>query len=822
MSCEPLPSELTRSSFTSSRTAIRSVQLFAYRHDTGAYAGNSYWDKGAGRAEAVFDEVDLNQYYIADRTGYDLFFLANLPRITSGIPTSSSAMKAYTCPLSSYDSFDSYGFPMAASYTSVVLGYEPETWTFRRLVSTWRINCDFSEAASDLNLSLVAKYLRVKNAASSFQPFADDPSPCSVFSSNLGYGDSITDSSLLSDIEDNGILVYVLENCAGSFDSGTVSADSDRTLDACPDADPTYLEFTMDGLDGNYSYGDLKYRYVLGSTALNGTLYDINVYRNREYNVTMHFTGTSLLSDGWYREAGTRRSIYFGNPGLMGDTPSSSATGLVINYLGDVRLPLNGDASAAIDGGWTFSASWSDGTGPVAASESDSYYTSETAARLGGRALLDVRVDNSSKELVIEMSSRLRQAMERYDDDEMELLGTDLPYIDPTGIPDPGNGNSVRTIHVIPDGGLSINLSADGISGRSWSIPVQAGPAHAALVKCGSWTPGDSQFQGLWIDGVFHETAALPERRYFELRRYNGTGRASSTLGTLLGRASCVRPSNTSFSVSGTVMGIPMNIVEKQGPLLSPYPGSVPTGYEDEIRPYYNGFSGSCQDLDAISSGDVSGGEFAPLLAAVGDNYSTAVHRRTGISGGELFIMSSYDYTNPDADGNPLVDLVELNALNPSLYRTPGVYVDDDGLAGHHAYFLHNIHPRAAKMTLSASCSNVASTGGRMLIVSDLVSTVSILTGTSPWTVSDRGDLTPLGSISGSALYSGALYWRHLQEYSFLTGTGNCSWAHTKDTDKASFWGSGLFLDPYKYSITQYHNPQDYDTLTLDITLDLP
>lgn len=827
--CEALPSELTRSSFTSSRTAIRSVQLFAYRHDTGAYAGTSYWDKGEGRAAAVFDDVDLNQNYIADKVAYDLFFLANLPRITSGIPTTSSSMENYTYALPSYESFDSYGFPMAASYSSIVLGYEPETWSFRRLVSTWRITCDFSSCSYELNLSLVAKSLRVKNAARTMQPFSIAPSPASVFSSNLGYGDYITDSNLLADIDEDGIMIYVLENCAGSFDSGTISEDSDRTLEACPDSDPTYLEFTMDGMDGSYSYGDRKYRYILGSTALNGTLYDINVYRNKEYYATMHFTGTSLLSDGWYREAGSRRSISFGSPGLRGDDPSSSATGLVINYLGDVRLPLNADASAAIDEGWTFSARWSDASGPVAEVESDEFYLARNASLLGGRPLLDVRVDNAAKELVIEMNSRFQQAMNRYDDDEMEIIGTDLPYIDPTGIPDPGNGNAVRTIHVSPNNSLSILLTADGISSQSWSIPVQLGPSHANIKTCGSWTPGEGQFQGMWLDGALHETHSYPERKYFELRRYNGNSRTQSTLGTALGAAPCVKPSNTSFSVSGSVMGIPMNIVENQGPVISRY-SSIPEGFEDEIHPYYNTFSGSCTALNTIAGSEDRATEFSSLLSAIEDNYSTTVHRLTGNCSGELFVLNSYEYTNPDADGNPYVDLVELKEAG--LHTIEGIYLNDNGFNGCYGCFLHHIHPVAAKMTLTAECSNVASTGGRILIVSDLVSTASILTHTSPWTISDRGDNSSLKNNGAIGFNTGVLNWRHLQEYSFLNGTGNCSWAHTKDTDKSSFWDGAIVaitpippfmvISPWEYNITDYHNPQLYDSVALDITLNLP
>jgi len=826
MTCEPLPSERTRSSFTSSRTAIRAVQLFAYRHDTGAYAGNSYWDLGTGNASAVFDEVDLNQYYIKDGIAYDLYFLANLPRITSGIPTTVSAMNTYTYSLSSYSTFDSYGFPMAAAYSSVVLGYEPETWSFRRLVSAWRIDCDFSEAANDLDLELVAKSIRVKNAARTLQPFSDSPAPASVFSSNLGYGDSVTDDNELMDLDCDGILLYILENCAGQFDSGMVNQDSDRTLDACTDASPTYLEFTMDGMDGSYSYGDRKYRYILGSTGLSGSLYDMNVYRNKEYYATMHFTGTSLLSDGWYREAGSRRSISFGNPGLRGDDASSTATGLVVNYLGDVRLPLNADASAAIDEGWSFTAEWSDGAGPVAASESDAFYTSKHATLLGGRALLDVSIDNSAKELVLSMNTRLHQAMDRYDN-EMEVIGTDLPYIDPTGIAAPGDGNSVRTVHVAANNTLSIVLRATGVSSQSWKIPVQLGPAHANLKNWATWNPED-QFQGIYIDGVLHNTGVAPERKYFELRRYNGSGRAASTLGTSLGPAPCVKPANTSFSVSGRVMGVPGNIVEDQGPVVNRY-CSIPEGYESEIQPYYTSFSGSAS-LNALSSSEDSAAEFASLFNALQENYATTIHRYTGDRMGELFKMSSYETSNPDADGNPLVELMDLHEF---IDRYPaGTYVRESGFSGTEAIFLHHIHPSAAKMTLTATCSNIASTGGRILIVSDLVSSASISTGASPWTITDRGDLSTLQNNSAIGSNTASLSWRHLQEYSFLTGTGTCSWAHTKDTDEASFWDTGVigvlpvppFIvpGPWQFDITEYRNPEEYDSVRLDISLNLP
>lgn len=758
--CELLPSETgTKSIFTSTKTQIRSVQMFVYNHSTGAYVDNTYTDKGAGMAT---NSVDINfmMSWIRDNVAYDYYFLVNLPRITrSSIPSTATAMDAYTYTFSDYSTFNSYGFPMAAKYSNIIIGEEPERIYFKRLVSKWTVYCDYSQANNDISLEIIAKSLRVRNAASSVQPFASSPAAPTVFGSTIG--DSETSSSALTDLTDDGIVLWVLENRAGNLLGETIGSDEDRKLGniGSNTNHPTYLEFEMDALSTTEYYTGNKYRYLLG-TPSEGDLRDINNFRNRDYYVQMYFTSTSLNGDGWYREVASSVDTDINDDAIVNTAhPSEKVKGIVINYLGETSFNLTAKAQSIIDLGVSLKAEWSDGKGPVGSNEGSTWYnisdgsTSPYMGSVKNQPLLDVSINNSTKKLILSPSDYLRNAIMINPEDEDE--GSYEPYIhnddNALNASSPGSLNCIVNVKRT-DSPLYIDIkTTTGV--LLTKIPVQLGPSHIRIYnKADDDNPIDGMFDEITYDG-----GVMGNKN---LGTYDFTYPVSTAdYGSLYsrGNATVVRNDNTIMSCNASVTGRPKNYTST---------GSWQTDYLPQVL---YGINGTMSDLVTIIDDEY-------VYDIPGDGIETIRDYVTTFSGSSLLSVSSpFDvvYTALNSNYNNYI-LQKYGRYNGTAYcaveTMPSAYIEATGVKIKYkndsdgetesgcSIFRHHIYPVSASLSLSFHTSDMVCTGGKSLIVA------SYLSGS--------------GNSSLSYLPTGrkGLKFRHLQEIDLFNNGRGTSW----------------------------------------------
>ena len=410
LSCKPLPSEMgeTKSKFeygdVEKKKMVRSVQVFAYDYESGALAASAYWDNGTPveRLTCVDPEEFLDNGSLAEDQKCVFFFLGNLPKIEAGdIPATLEGMRSWTYEFSDYSTFDSYGFPMAAvrgEEGAVVYDLVGNEVELLRLVSQWTVN--FQDVQSGLTYENVK--VSIRNAASSVQPFSDNPEPASVFDNIQVDGDNETVC-----IGDSGVFFYVLENMQGeAFPDATDY--SERELVGGLNDKVTYLELKSSAYVNNAPLyiENTIYRYVLGDIDNKG-FSNADVKRHTEYSLTLSFSDTSDENSPeiWQKDIS---EPYITDPHIGFDY-----TGVVVNHLGSgCTLPFDEVTKSYIANyGEQVEVDWSDGIGPYADT---------------GEPLVSLSVNESG--IVFLPSPTLEEYFEKIAESELPVLSQPYSY----------------------------------------------------------------------------------------------------------------------------------------------------------------------------------------------------------------------------------------------------------------------------------------------------------------------------------------------------------------------------------------------------------
>lgn len=182
---------------------VTNFNIWVYKSSDGSLVNNAsgyttyFNNQTEFDGDAVFPDPD---------TKYDIYMFSNVGKLTP--PANKTAADAFKFTFSSYDSFSSAGFPMAAHYCFTPSDpNQSHSLKIKRLVSKYTVSFKFD--SNDYTFSL--KSAVVKQAAKSITPFADSKATSS--GDILPTGDELDVNKLSSAA---GQDLYILENIQGN------------------------------------------------------------------------------------------------------------------------------------------------------------------------------------------------------------------------------------------------------------------------------------------------------------------------------------------------------------------------------------------------------------------------------------------------------------------------------------------------------------------------------------------------------------------------------------------------------------------------------
>lgn len=274
---------VTRSAnFDEQSQKVADLNIWVYEHDSNGSAVNAASGYRTYFTTATDIDGDL-LFPDPDRT-YDIYLFTNVGQITP--PATNALAAAYKYGFTSYDSFRSKGFPMAAHYC-----FRPSdpsqshSLKVKRLVSKYNVKFNFA-GATNYDFELQSAY--VCQSASAIVPFAKESAAASqseVFRT--------ADELSVADLQSKGGELYMLENMQGiCFSEGDVR--SEETIVNSKKAITTYLAFEgrLDKHDGT-GYNKVTCRYYFGSGV------ECAVKRNLITDLKLNMTNSVEDHDNW-------------------------------------------------------------------------------------------------------------------------------------------------------------------------------------------------------------------------------------------------------------------------------------------------------------------------------------------------------------------------------------------------------------------------------------------------------------------------------------------------------------------------------------------
>lgn len=259
---------------------VTNFNIWVYKSSDGSLVNNAsgyttyFNNQTEFDGDAVFPDPD---------TKYDIYMFSNVGKLTP--PANKTAADAFKFTFSSYDSFSSAGFPMAAHYCFTPSDpNQSHSLKIKRLVSKYTVSFKFD--SNDYTFSL--KSAVVKQAAKSITPFADSKATSS--GDILPTGDELDVNKLSSAA---GQELYILENIQGNVLSSSTER-SEKNITTSAKGVTSFLEFsgTLDKKDGT-GYEKVTCRYYFGSGKYCGTERNVNV------PLTLTMTNSVLNHDDW-------------------------------------------------------------------------------------------------------------------------------------------------------------------------------------------------------------------------------------------------------------------------------------------------------------------------------------------------------------------------------------------------------------------------------------------------------------------------------------------------------------------------------------------
>jgi len=267
--------------YSESAQKVTNLNIWVYNNSTGALVNNAtgyqtyFTNKTEIDGDLLFPDMD---------TKNDIYMFTNVGQNTP--PANKAAAADYKYTFSSYDSFKSAGFPMAAHYCFVPSDpSQSHSLTVQRLVSKYNVTFNFN---GKNNYKFTLKSAKVCKSAKAIKPFVNE-SKASSISEVFTEADYLSTSELTA----KGGELYLLENIQGNVFSSGVERSEKNIAPIAKDV-TSYLQFEgeLDKNDGT-GYHKVTCRYYFGTGTYAG------VQRNYNVPLTLTMTNSILDHDDW-------------------------------------------------------------------------------------------------------------------------------------------------------------------------------------------------------------------------------------------------------------------------------------------------------------------------------------------------------------------------------------------------------------------------------------------------------------------------------------------------------------------------------------------
>jgi len=264
--------------FSEEDQKLTNLNVWVYENSSGTLVNNA---TGYQTYFTSMSDIDGDLLFPQPDTKYDVYMFTNVGQLTP--PANKAAADAYRYTFSSYDSFATNGFPMAAHHCFVPSDpNQSHRLLVQRLVSKYTVNFTFS-GNYDFKLSSA----KVCQSAKVVSPFSESKALTNseVF--------KVLDQLSASELTSGTGTVYMLENIQGTvFSAGAVR--NLNNIDPNAKFVTSFIEFegSLNKSDGT-GYERVTCRYYFGSGTYAG------VKRNLNTTLDLNLTDEILEHDGW-------------------------------------------------------------------------------------------------------------------------------------------------------------------------------------------------------------------------------------------------------------------------------------------------------------------------------------------------------------------------------------------------------------------------------------------------------------------------------------------------------------------------------------------
>ena len=237
---------------------------------------------------------NVTMTFPGDKDGFNIYMVANMGEIDA--PENESDMAGFMYLVSSYDDFQTVGFPMANVFKNYTKGSQTK-FTVKRFVGQYDITVGISAADAEYTV----KDMLIYNCALDIYPFATTDIPATRFKTlsdgTRAPGDHLSSADITKANNGETISLYFLENLQGELMPGNTDPKQKvpknvlkNKRDNC-----TYIEVVADIKTPAGQYTDGKYRFYLGSNATT----DFSIRRSTLYYANLDFAQNMVTEEGW-------------------------------------------------------------------------------------------------------------------------------------------------------------------------------------------------------------------------------------------------------------------------------------------------------------------------------------------------------------------------------------------------------------------------------------------------------------------------------------------------------------------------------------------
>lgn len=237
---------------------------------------------------------NVTMTFPGDKDGFNIYMVANMGEIDA--PENESDMSTFMYLVSSYDDFQTVGFPMANVFRNYTKGSQTR-FTVKRFVGQYDVTVGISAADAEYTV----KDMLIYNCALDIYPFATTDIPATRFKTlsdgTRAPGDHLSSADITKANNGETISLYFLENLQGELMPGNTDPKQKvpenvpiNKRDNC-----TYIEVVADIKTPAGQYTDGKYRFYLGSNATT----DFSIRRSTLYYANLDFAQNMVTEEGW-------------------------------------------------------------------------------------------------------------------------------------------------------------------------------------------------------------------------------------------------------------------------------------------------------------------------------------------------------------------------------------------------------------------------------------------------------------------------------------------------------------------------------------------